>query len=146
MAESNGCSWRILMSGEKGVSLIEVLITTLIIVGTLVGVLQAYIYSVYLSQLNRDMTIALDDANDMMESIRSTEFANLLTDYPDGLADGPAGNSYASLAGGYLLSGETITVTYTDTGAVPLEILVSVSWGDMKMVSRTLALTTMRSQ
>ncbi len=129
----------------KGISLIEVLIATLIFVATLVGVLEAYVYSVYLSQLNRDITIALNNARSIMETMRSTPMNSLVTRFPDGVADGPAG-VYQSYVGGYTLSGERITVAYTDIAQIPLEAVVTVQWGDMRFVQRTVALTTMRSQ
>lgn len=131
---------------NRGISLIEVLITLLIVVLALVGILQSYIYSVYLSQLNRDFTFAVNDAQDIMEAMRSTSFSNLVLRFPHGVADGPAGNPYQLLAGGYSLNNEAITVTYANAGVIPLEIIVTVQWGDMRFVTRSFALTTMRAR
>ena len=57
-------------------------------------------------------------------------FVDMLFLFPDSVIDGPGGNSYQSIVGGYELNNEHITVGYADVNSEPLEVAVSLSWQD----------------
>ncbi len=135
---------------NRGMSLVEVLIATIILVAAAVAILQAYLTAAYLSQLSRDKSLALNDLKSMAESIRATPYNNILTDFPDGTQDGPAANQYVAIVStvddGYLLDNEHIVVQYINTAADPLEIIITVNWDDMRSRQVSSSIATMKTR
>ena len=117
---------------NKGLTLVEILIATGVIVFTSVVLLQLYLSCLNLSEMNNNSSSATAHLTIMLEAIRCTPFSQILVDFPNGDVDGPAGNNYATLVGGYVLPQEQIVVTYVDTAADPLEIIVRISWQDKR--------------
>jgi len=99
-----------------------------------------------LSELTKERNIALAHMTNVAEAIKCTPFSNVLNNFPNATTDGPVGNSYAMLAGGYTLNGEHIVVTYSNTTSDPLEILVTLTWQDMTSRQHRQCLTTMRTR
>lgn len=131
---------------KNGITLVEILLAITILVFASVAILQTYLQNLNFSDLIKEHTVALHHAINIMEDIKCTPFSNLIIRYPNGVVDGPAGNNYATLAGGYTLINEHITVSYLNPNADPLEITVSLSWQDKRGVSRTTSLLTKKTR
>ena len=76
---------------KKGFSLVEVLLVTGIIVATLGGLIQLFIYCSLLSELSGNLTIVLSEAQGKLEEIRSHNYGLIVTDYSSG---GTPGNTF----------------------------------------------------
>lgn len=133
-------------NSKSGLTLVEILLAALIITVAAVAIIQSYLSSIYLSGANKEETIAQMQLTNMMEAIKCAPFNKIIVDFPNGTADGPAGNSYATLVGGYVLKNEQITVSYINPNSDPLEITVSVNWHDRRGVNRTKYLITKRTR
>lgn len=83
----------------KGMSLVEIMLAIIITVFASLAIVQAYLSNIGLSDMSRDYTVAMSHLSCMMEAIQCTPFNNLQTNFPNGVNDGPAGNSYATLVG-----------------------------------------------
>lgn len=118
------------MSGKKltknGFTLLELMIGVAVLIIALVGLIAAYIGCFSLNENARNLTIAVNDAQCVMEEIRDINIpTNIIAqDWTSWAAtDPPSGG------GCNRLDNETIIVTYpSGTGAIPLEILVTVNW------------------
>lgn len=131
---------------NSGATLAEILLATAIIVFVTVAIIQFYLLSLNLSEINKEETIAMYHLTNMMESIKCAPFSNITVNFPNGVPDGTAGNSYATIVGGYALTGEHIVVSYINPNGDPLEINVSVSWQDRRGVNRAKDLVTKRTR
>jgi prepilin-type N-terminal cleavage/methylation domain-containing protein len=132
--------------GNKGMTLIEILIAALVFTLAFGALLSSLTATVQLIDLAKARSIAVSDLRDMMEKIRATPFADMLSLFPDSLVDGPAYNSYQSIVGGYDLNSEQITVTYADAGSDPLEIRVDLSWQDARGRTYNISLSTFKTR
>lgn len=130
---------------EKGITLVEILLAVTILVFVTVAIIQLYLSNLGLSEIAKDETIAMAHLTNMMEAIKCTPFSNIVVDFPNGVADGTAGNNYATVVGGYTLTNEHIIVSYVNPGSDPLEITASLSWQDRRGASRTGYLVTKRT-
>jgi len=115
-----------------GATLLELVVATLVFSVALGALLSGMTTILQLIDHSRDQTVAVTDLRNMLEKIRATAFANMQARFPNGVANGPAGNRYSTLLGGYTLRNEQITVTYPSVGADPLEIRVTVNWQDKR--------------
>jgi hypothetical protein len=110
--------------GKAGVLLAELLlaIAALLIAG--VWLLGAYQSAFTLIESSQQTTMAINDLKDLMERIKTTPFAQLTADFPDGAAA-----DYSAVTGGYALQDEQITVTHSPNPAAdPRELTVQVTW------------------
>ncbi|MFH0827482.1 MAG: hypothetical protein V1923_06355, partial [Candidatus Omnitrophota bacterium] len=82
----------------------------------------------------------------MLEKIKCAAFDDLNTLFPNGDEDGPTGNNYATLVGGYTLNNEHIAVTYVNPGGDPLEVVVTLTWRYKNSLDRTNVLVTKRTR
>lgn len=107
----------------KSMTLIEVMAVALILSVAIVGLWQLFAGSLGLSIQAKEINIMTDDAKDVIEKIRSVNFANLTTTFGNNTAVGP------SVVGGFLLTNESIVIRYPNgTDIDPLHIEVDVSW------------------
>lgn len=111
-------------------TLVELLVAVAIGVIATIAILQGYVGNIFLSEIAKGNTIAMDDAVDMLERIKCTPFNELTAKFPNGTINGPVTNPYANITGNYMLKGEQIVVTYPNTTGDPLEIMVTVNWQD----------------
>lgn len=130
---------------KSGVTLVEILIAIIILVFATAAIIQFYLSSLGLSEINKEETIAMADLINMMEAIKCTPFSNIIVDFPNGVSDGPTGNEYATIVGGYVLTDEHIVVTYVNPSNDPLEIMVSINWQDRRGQTRTKYLVAKRT-
>lgn len=108
---------------NRGIMLLELMISTCIIILVFVGILAAYINAANLINQSREIDTATDDAKDVMEKIMTTPFANLTTVFVNNVAINPA------LIGGFSLLNESIIVQYPNGTLVdPLLVQVTASW------------------
>ena len=131
---------------RKGLTLTEVLVATLITCLAIGAALACFSQVFYLAEIAKDNTVVVSDIRDMIEEIWSTPFDAIVDNFPDGLTDGPAGNDYGTIVGGFTLGNEHIVVDYVDPIADPLEIMVTTSWTDMRSRNRTIQLSTFRTR
>jgi Tfp pilus assembly protein PilV len=131
---------------KKGTTLIEILVATLVFVVALGALLSSITALLYLVDLSKEQTIAVGDSRNMMEKIRATAFADMQTQFPNAVIDGPSARSYSTVLGGYALSSEHITVTYANINSDPLEIKVSVSWQDKRRRGRNVSSSTFKTR
>lgn len=132
--------------GARGVSLLEILVAVTIISFVSVGILQTFLVNLNAAELNKGNTVAMAHLGNMLEKIKCTAFNDLTTRFPNGDVDGPTGNNYADIAGGYTLTNEHITVTYVDPSSDPLEIVVTLTWRYKNSLDRTNVLATKRTR
>ncbi len=125
-------------------TLVELLLAAAIFLLTAGGILLGFLASGWLSDSARQQMVASEDTKEMMERIQATPFNNLAANFPNNTVNGPGGNPYSTIVGGYTLPGQSITVTYPNPAADPREIIVTVNWTDHSR-ARTLATTNMRT-
>ena len=104
---------------QGGYTLVEVMISALILAVVIVGIMQLYIYTSVLAELAGDKITALNEAQSKMDEIRNTNFSSISTTYPSGttfsLPSQLTGNGTITLdASNSDLYGVTITVTWTN--------------------------------
>ena len=120
----------------------EIMVAAAVFVVGLAALLSGLLSAVYFMEHSRETTIAVSDLRTIMEHIRSTPFSDLTTNFPNAVQDGPTGNNYPAIVGGYALHNEHITVTYTDPSTDPLEINVSLTWQDKRGRSYSSSMST----
>lgn len=123
----------------KGFTLMELMISAAILVTAIIPVLLLFYNYLVIMEMNRNTTIAVNDASFILESMISTPsltVSKVVTDYPQG-AD------VADMIGNRKLTNETIVVSYQDTTADPLVVTVQVNWQDqVKVRNRVQTITT----
>lgn len=127
-------------------SLLEVLIASVMAIICIVAIISSYLAVLNWSQINKEETAAMTHLSNIMEAIRSTPFTSIVTNFPNNTVDGPTGNSYDTIAGGYTLTNEHITVSYVNPASDPLEINVAVRWTNAKGANRARYLVTKRTK
>lgn len=128
---------------SQGFTFVELLLVIFVLMTASAGIIGAYLSTHYLSHYAKETMMATDDLRDMMERINATPFSSLGVNFPAGTANGPA-NSYPGIVGGYLLPGESITVTYPSVSPTRREVLVAVTWTS-RGGQRTAALTGLKT-
>ncbi|MEW6008656.1 MAG: type II secretion system protein [Candidatus Omnitrophota bacterium] len=123
----------------KGLTLVELLIVSLILAVTIVALVIVFINALNQINLAREMSIAAEDLSDVLEKMKTVSFANLTSQFPNGVAIS------ASVIGGFLLNNEAIIVTYPQGISVdPLEIKVEATWLSKDSRIRSMAFKTLR--
>jgi len=113
---------------ERGTSLLEIVLALVIFVLATTGITGAYISCQQLSDHATSTLQAVNHLDDIVERIYATPFEDLAADFPAGDADGPAGNPYTAIVGGYVLEDEQIVVTYPNVSTGRREIQVTLNW------------------
>jgi len=134
------------IKSNKGMTLFEILVATLVFVMALGALLSSLTGVLYLISQAKDETMAVSDLKNIAERIRATSFNNVPTSFPNGTQDGPAFNSYPVIVGGYTLDSEHITVTYPNAGADPLEIRITATWQGRYGRAYNTALSTFKTR
>lgn len=117
--------------GQKGFTLVEVLISASIITITIVGMLGLFTYTSRLAELAGDKVTVLNIAQDKMDEIRNTAFGSIASTYP-------SGTTFALSAP--LTGTGTITLD-TSVGDI-IGVTVSVSWVNTKGRGSTITLVS----
>ena len=137
-----------MLRGNRGVTLVELLLTITVVVISGVSLMVAYQSALHLTEVSQQSNIAMNDLRAMMERIKTTPFTALNNSFPTGAVNGVVGagpDLYTGVVGGYGLGTEQITVTHNpNTGADPKEMIVQVQWTNRGRTYQRRA-TTMRS-
>ena len=132
---------KVKMIDEKGLTLIELIISLLIIVITSAGALQAIHAANILSIEAKETTIAMNDARAVLERVKITPLSSLPTD-----ATVYANTIWADLATfiSNNLSGQQVQVT-GGSGASLRQVTVTVSWIGPRNKQKSVQFTTLKS-
>jgi len=111
--------------GERGFTLLELVLAMAISVLFLVSLLGANIMTQKANAVAQQKTVAMQDATQVLERMRdSATFglfpANVLATFPNN----------GTVAGFQNLTGENVSVQYVSTTANPLDVRITVSWVD----------------
>jgi len=107
---------------NKGFTLVELLLATLILAFVLVGLIQVFIRCSILTELTRNKTAAMSEALAKMEEIRNNNYDLILTKYNDTTFTLNQLNAIGKSGNGY------IYVTQVQTGLLEIEIVIT--WWD----------------
>jgi type II secretory pathway pseudopilin PulG len=118
---------RLFNKKDKGFSLIELVVGVFILIVIILVLWEIYSTSVNYIIMAKELRIASDDLQDVMERIQSVNFSGITTSFPDGATVGQ------DMVGGFDLDNESIVVRYPQgTGVDPLQIEVEIDWTDKK--------------
>lgn len=125
---------RQMKSLNKGFTLLELLFAAAILAFTLTGLLTLFISTIFLNEVNRNITIATIHAEHVMEEVKNTTYASIYPTYQNYARNGAAITTQWSALNN-LLRNEAITVTtnvITGTAANPtlLDVSVTINWND----------------
>jgi Tfp pilus assembly protein PilV len=125
---------------KKGFTLIEVLLATVLVVFGVVAVVSAMATGVYTDSSIEGQAIALNLAQEQMETIKNTAYANInTTNFPTGLI--PLTGSFANYS-----RQVTFLPSGSGTNSSPTtQVTVSVSW-QLGLMQSSVSLTTLLTQ
>jgi prepilin-type N-terminal cleavage/methylation domain-containing protein len=129
---------------ERGFTYLEVLLAMAVFVIASAGIIGSYLAMHQASDHATTTLTAVRHADDMLEAISATDFADLQAAFPAGDADGPDANPYPGIVGEYTLDDEQIMVTYPNAADDRLEVLVTVNW-TYRNRARSTQLSTVRT-
>ena len=128
---------KIIFPGQKGFTLVEVLIAVGILAVVIVGLLQLFVYCSTLAEAAGNTTLAINEAQNKMEEIRNHDFNAIAVDYASG---GTPGNTFALTS----LNGTgTITTSQVGGSYELLQIQVDVAWQNKNGRNFSTALTSL---
>ena len=130
---------------RRGTSLVEILLGLMLFVIAGVGILGAHMAMSSLADAATHTMRAVRDLQNLAEHIHATAYTDVTTTFPAGVADGGGAKPYATLIGGYSLTGEQITVTYPNQTADRLEILITLNWVERSR-NRNAVFSTIRTR
>lgn len=113
------------VNGQKGFTLIELMITVAVVVTIVVGFLGATTALQMANQAAYERSVALQDANQVIEQIRNTAGTGT---FPANVTAVYANN--AAVSGFTTLTNEAVTVAYANAAADPLDVTVTVSYSE----------------
>ncbi len=107
----------------KGFTLIELVIGAGILAFALCGLVIGLVSFMSLAEMARDKTVAVNDAQQVIEQIWDTSFSSIITtiqstNWTDWLVNN----------GGNGLNNEQVSITYDDSVSDLLEITITVTW------------------
>ncbi|MFH1858195.1 MAG: hypothetical protein ABH845_04760 [Candidatus Omnitrophota bacterium] len=102
----------------NGFTLLEVVISSAILLLTILGVLATYQHAIVLSRVNEGHTLALQSAQATLEKMRGHVFGRLLMDY------GPSGNPGNTFVPAGLTGRGAISFDTTDPAVLGVRIVV----------------------
>ena len=83
------------ISSNNGYSLAEVMIAAAILIVVIAGLIQLFVYTSALSDISKDTTTAVNEAQSKLEEIRNSNYAAITTNYASG---GTPGNTFTPSA------------------------------------------------
>ena len=128
-------------SKEQGFTLVEVMITMVVVLLVLVGFIGANMAIQRASEAAYERTVALQDANRVIEQMRNLAAAGNFPQNVTGIF--PAAGQVAGFAN---LTGEQVVVNYADPAADPLDTTVTVTWQENGVRQVNTALRTRITQ
>ncbi|MBF0570363.1 MAG: hypothetical protein HQL12_00685 [Candidatus Omnitrophica bacterium] len=137
---------------KKGFTLIEILLSTVLVVLGVVGVVNAVSSGLYADKSVEGQSVALNLAQEQMEAVKNTAYANInTTTFPTGLA--PLTGAFSNYSRQVILYTVTtwspyVTTVYTGAGTNTNPVTVAtvyVSWA-LGLVQNSVSLTTLLVQ
>ena len=128
-------SWK----SSSGLSLVELLVSVMILGYAISAVLITHIDNMALTQAARNMSKAASHEEFVLEDIRNTSFSTVETKITNG--DWNWDTATITANGLTALKNESITTSFSGTN--PLTITVTVTWTDAKGRSRTQSMSTL---
>ncbi|MDD4899683.1 MAG: hypothetical protein PHT31_04735 [Candidatus Omnitrophica bacterium] len=113
---------------NKGFTLWELMLASAILIFALTGLLMLFSNCVLLNEANRNLSVAVNHAQYIMEGIRHLSFANIGPQVAGGTWDWNTATLAA--AGMTPLDSENVVSTTPDQTANPVSITVTVNWQD----------------
>ncbi len=130
----------------KGMTLVEILVAAFVFT-LAAGLLLSGIASLlYLIDISKEQTVAFSDLRSMIERIKAMPFDAIVFSFPNTVVDGPGGQSYQAIVGGYTLNNEHITVSYPNENADPLEIRATLTWQDKRAHPHNESVSTFKTR
>jgi prepilin-type N-terminal cleavage/methylation domain-containing protein len=126
---------------QRGISLIEVIVSVAIIALGVTALMAQLEASYKITSVNRETNKATAHLQAAMEKVIATPFNNIVNTHPN-----ESVVYLDNINTEDLMTGEYITVTYADENADPLEITVTVYWTSFDGRARSRSLTTMRTR
>jgi prepilin-type N-terminal cleavage/methylation domain-containing protein len=114
---------RQLIKGQTGFTLIEIMIAMSVSVIAILGFITAVTSIRQSSEGAYERTIAMQDANRVIEQMRDTSTSGT---FPDNVTAAYPNNT--AVSGFSSLTSEQVTVSYASTTADPLDVTVTVTW------------------
>jgi len=111
----------------QGVTLVELMIATTILVFALCALLNFYVSCLFLDDSTRNLTLAMSHAQYIMEEIKNSDFSGLEFDITSGSWDWD--ETDISSKNLVLLNSESIDTSIFQSGT-PLGVTVKVNWQD----------------
>lgn len=128
---------KLTINSEKGLTLVEMLITVAIIGIAIITLYLVFIYGIKINQQAKHLALAYQIANQEMETIRNTLFTDLVNQ--------TEGNFYSdsSVDLAKLDNGQgTLTIRNYQEDEDIKEIIINVTWNERGMI-KTVTLTTL---
>lgn len=129
---------------DKGFTLFEILVSSMIIVAAVIGVVGTLSNLIVLCELNRGKTLAVVHGKYMMETIKDAGFAGLETNINNGDYDYATTDLSSSPFNFDVLFNETINTQVISAGN-PLRLSVTITWQDRMSNVRSLTFETLQS-
>jgi hypothetical protein len=125
---------------NKGFSLIELMAGAFVLVVIILVLWEIYSTSVNYIIMAKELRIATDDLQDVMERMQAINFSNITTLFPDGASVNQ------DMVGGFDLDNESIVVRYPQgAGMDPLQIEVEINWTGKRGNPRSKIFRTVRT-
>ena len=141
----NQCNQKkIRVISDKGFTLFEILISSMVIVAAILGVIGTLSNLLVLNELNRGKTLAVVHGQYIMETIKDAGFTSLETDINNGNYDFTANELAANPFNFTILFNESVD-TQVLSGGNPLRISITITWTDRMNNVRTLTFETLSS-
>lgn len=137
MKNGGGCAKaaaRNFREGRRGFTLLELMVTAGILVVSLLALLATYISLAALIESSRNTTVAINDANRVIEQMRNsaaTSFTSMVSTNWTGWASSNGANTLTDEQVGfcyYNLNGTLIFCSNGSTSANPVQVNINVSW------------------
>ena len=106
--------------GEKGMSLVELLIAVSVMCIAVLAIYSALVSAQCMSRSAKEDNISSFELQSIVEDVRSTPFEEILEEYPNGKFV----NAYEDKS----LNSERIRVDYVDEEEEPLDITFTLTW------------------
>ena len=106
--------------GTEGLSLVELLVTVFVLSVGVLSAIMFYTNAMRATEFARDITLATTHGDYLFEEMQTRPSLSNIT--------GTNWDTWAQTEGIKTLPSETISVTYANATAVPLEVSATVSW------------------
>lgn len=104
------------LSTRNGFTILELMLAVLILLTAILGLLVVFINCMFLSETNRNMVTATNDAQYILEQIKSTPYASIQSYAPPDLDNLPNENIAFQATAGTRITQVDVTISWTERG------------------------------